>query len=253
MRHGLDGSIAVLKFGSSILDGPEGFANAAREVATVVRRGYHVVVVVSAESGTTDTLLSSAATLSRNPPATLVSRLLATGETASVALLSIALAEEGVTSCPLGPEVLGLRTTGPVLDAEPRDVAVDALRSALDQAPAVVVPGFIGMDPSGEFSLLGRGGSDLTALFLAHRMNADECRLIKDVDGIHDRDPSRYDRTRRLEQATWAEALAVGGGVVQDKALHWARRRGLEFRVASLGGEGTLVGPDPVLAVEVAG
>ena len=241
-----DASVVVFKFGSSILNGPGGFRDAAGEVLRAVEGGHRVVAVVSAMSGTTDALLSSAASLSYRPPEALVSRLLATGETASMALFSIALMEGGVSACPLDAEALGLRTSGPMLDAEPRDVSLGVLRSALDRCPVVVVPGFVGVHDSGEPSLLGRGGSDLTALFLADRLGAVECRLLKDVDGIHTDDPRRVSSTERIERTTWCRALAIGGGVVQDKALRFARVRGIAFRVAALGGVGTVVGPEPL-------
>jgi len=242
-----DSRIVVFKFGSSILSGPGGFRDAAQEVLRAVEQGQRVVAVVSAMSGTTDALLSVAGSLCFRPPDALVSRLLATGETASVALFGIALAEAGLEACPLDAESLGLRTSGPMLDAEPRDVSVAALLTALDGCPVVVVPGFVGVDDSGDLSLLGRGGSDLTALFLANRLGAAECRLLKDVDGIHTADPRGSSSTERLERTTWCRALAIGGGVVQDKALRFARSGGISFRVASLGGLGTLVGPEPAL------
>ena len=247
-HHGPHGQVVVLKFGSSILDGPAGFRDAAAEVVEAVERGRRVVTVVSAVEGTTDALLSSVASLSRRPPDGLVSRLLATGESASVALFAIALAEAGVAACPLSAEALGLRTTGPTLDAEPHEVGAGALRKALERYLVVVVPGFVGVDAAGDLSLLGRGGSDLTALFVAHSLGAEECRLLKDVDGIHDRDPGRFSSTRRLERATWEQALQIGGDVVQDKALRWASSRGLVFRVASVGGTGTIVGEEPAHA-----
>jgi homoserine dehydrogenase len=109
----------------------------------------------------------------------------------------------------------------------------------------------VGVHDSGEPSLLGRGGSDLTALFLADRLGAVECRLLKDVDGIHTDDPRRSSSAERIERTTWRGALAIGGGVVQDKALQFAWVRGISFRVASLGGSGTVVGPEPVHAAGV--
>ena len=245
-------TIVVYKFGSSILDGPGGFREAAAEVHRAVNKGHRVVAVVSAMCGTTDALLSTAASLSYRPPDALVSRLLATGEAASVALFGIALAEAGLSACPLGPEALGLRTSGPRLDAEPRDVSVGVLHAAFKDFPVVVVPGFVGVDDSGELTLLGRGGSDLTALFLADRLGAEECSLMKDVDGIHTGDPRLTASTERIDRTTWCRAMVIGGGVVQDKALRFARGREVSFRVAALGGVGTVVGPEPAHAASVA-
>lgn len=246
------GGLVVLKFGSSVLRDGRGFRSAAAEVRRSLDEGQRVVVVVSAVWGATDALLSQAAALSPRPPEGLLTRLLATGEAASVALMAMALAEAGVEAHALDSEALGLRTEGPLLEAEPRTVALDALREALSRGEAVVVPGFVGVSESGEPSLLGRGGSDLTALFLARSLGADACTLVKDVDGVHSTDPRRTAGATRLERASWQEVMAVGGGVVQPRALAWARDRCLSFRVAAPGGSGTVVGPPWSLHAEVA-
>ncbi len=241
------GPVVVLKFGSSVLEGAGGYVAAAAEVAREVEVGRRVVAVVSAPPGTTDALLGAAAPLAPRPPERLVSRLLATGEAASVALLAIALSARGVEACALDAAGLALRTQGPPLDADPVDVDVASLRGALERYPALVVPGFVGVDPDGELSLLGRGGSDLTALFLADRLDAVECRLLKDVDGVHAADPNVDPSAPVFRRASWEVVLEVGGALVQGKAVRFARERGRTFRVAALGGEGTWVGGLPAL------
>ena len=238
-------AVVVLKFGSSVLEGPAGYVAAAAEVAREVGAGRRVVAVVSAPPGSTDALLRSAAPLASRPPDRLVSRLLATGEAQSVALLAIALAERGIEACALEASALALRTRGPTLDADPVDVDALSLRAALDRCAAVVVPGFVGVDAEGELSLLGRGGSDLTALFLADRLDAVECRLLKDVDGVHASDPRVDPAAPVFQRATWDVVLEVGGALVQAKAVRFARERGRAFRVAPFGGEGTWVGSKP--------
>ena len=105
------------------------------------------------------------------------------------------------------------------------------------------MPGFVGINPSGQKTLLGRGGSDLTALFLAHRLDA-HCRLIKDVDGIFDRDPAIHgSRAKKFAQISWDDALDVAGELIQPKAIHFARKHGFIFEVACLKStSGSLVG-----------
>lgn len=237
------GPVAVLKFGSSLLAGAEGFRVAAEEVRRHVRLGYRVVAVVSAMRGATDRLLETVSEITDRPAGGFVAHLLRTGEEASGALLGIALTEVGMHAHVQAVDVLGLRTVGPLHDAEPVDADFVRLVTCLRDHEAVVVPGFIGADGSGSPSLLGRGGSDLTALFLAGRLGAEEVRLIKDVDGVHPWDPgSDRGTSSALPAASWQEVARVGNGVVQEKALRFAERRGLEFRVAAPGGEGTLVG-----------
>lgn len=237
------GSVVVLKFGSSVLESPWKFTDAACEIAEEVSRGRRVVAVVSAAPGATDSLLTSVASLSRRPPPELVSRVVATGEAASVALMGVALAEQGIEAHLLDGAGLGIRTSGPILDADPHHVDVERLVGLLDTRPVVVAPGFIGLDEKGRLTLLGRGGSDLTALFLANELGAGECRLLKDVDGVFPSDPRTAGPcAKAFRHASWDVVLEVAGELVQDKAVSFARDRALSFRVASLGGTGTVVG-----------
>lgn len=239
----VSGPVVVLKFGSSVLETVGRFADAAYEIAQEVLRGRCVVAVVSAAPGATDALLESVASLSRRPPPELVSRVVATGEAASVALMGVALSEVGIEAHLLDGEGLGIRTSGPTLDADPSHVDVERLLGLLSTRPVIVVPGFVGQDERGSLSLLGRGGSDLTALFLAHRLGAEECRLVKDVDGVYPADPRTMDRSAKaFRYASWEVVLEVAGEVVQDKAVCFARDRALSFRVSALGGKGTVVG-----------
>jgi homoserine dehydrogenase len=237
------GSIVVLKFGSSVLESAWRFTDAACEIAKEVSRGRRVVAVVSAAPGATDALLESVAALSRRPPPELVSRVVATGEAASVALMGVALSEVGIEAHLLDGEGLGIHTSGPTLDADPSHVDVERLSGLLSTRPVIVVPGFVGKDERGRLSLLGRGGSDLTALFLAHQLGAEECRLVKDVDGVYPADPRTADPSAKaFRYASWDVVLEVAGEVVQDKAVCFARDRALSFRVTALGGKGTVVG-----------
>lgn len=238
-------SIHLLKFGSSILASPVDYGSVAEEVRREVADGVKAVVVVSAMGGTTDSLLASARTVASSPPDSLIGALLATGEEASVALLVIALVAAGVPALGLPSWRVPIHTRGTLRDADPVDVDTDAIIAALESHDVVVVPGFVGLDATGAPSLLGRGGSDLTALFLGHVLGATELRLIKDVDGIYPADPKHVAGVAPLSRATWDEVRGVGGVVVQNKALAYAERHALGFRVAPLGGTGTLVGGRP--------
>jgi homoserine dehydrogenase len=117
----------------------------------------------------------------------------------------------------------------------------------------VVVPGFVGRDAAGHVSLLGRGGSDLTALFISHALRA-RCVLVKDVDGLFDGDPNDpgSPATRRYTRASWDELARVGDVVVQPKAVSFARENRIQFTVAAPGGAGTEIGPGPSVLEQVA-
>ncbi len=238
--------IRVLKLGSSILACPDDYLTAAKAIRAEAARGSRVVAVVSAMGGTTDSLLSAARSVTRTPPDALMGALLATGEEASVALMVLALTSSGVPAVGLNAWRLPLRTRGDLNDAEPVAVDTGPIRAALGAGKVVVFPGFIGMDVTGVPSVLGRGGSDLTALFLGDALGAAEVRLVKDVDGVFESDPRRCADHRAYDTLTWKQARRVGGGVVQPKAIDFAERRGLRFRVTGLGGRGTTVGASRV-------
>jgi homoserine dehydrogenase len=240
--------ITVLKFGSSVLPDEDHLTTAVHEIYRWVRLGHRVVAVVSALGGTTDQLIEHAGGYSSTPDAVSLAALLATGEARAVALLGLALDRAGIRSTVLDAGAVGLRTRGPILDARAEELDAATIRRALDDRPVVVIPGFIGRDESGRTTLLGRGGSDLTALFIARKLNADQVRLLKDVDGLYDRDPAsaRGAQARKFATATWEDVLSLEEGIVQHKAVRFARDHGLSFVVAQAGSlEGTSVGPGP--------
>jgi homoserine dehydrogenase len=243
-----------LKFGSSVLASPEHLANAVHEIYRWWREGKRVVAVVSAIGSTTDRLLAEAKRLSARPDEEATAELLATGEAESVALLKLALAKAGIPASALDAARLGVRTRGPLLDADPVALDADALHAHLRQRPVLVVPGFVGRHDDGRLSLLGRGGSDLTALFLAARLGA-ECRLLKDVPGLFEWDPaSDGPAPRRFATISFADALELDGAILQKKALAFAQSRGLSFLVGRcaaarqtlVGATTTAIASDPV-------
>jgi acetylornithine deacetylase len=239
--------ITVLKFGGSVLGTARDYAAGVADVRRHLRRGERVLAVVSALKGATDSLLADARYFGPEPEPAATASLLATGEAASAARLALALNAAGVEAALLEPGAVGLMTTGSLLDADPVAVDDDAVRRALDRSGAAVMAGFYGRDTAGGYALFGRGGSDLTALFLAYRLGARSCRLLKSVDGVYERDPASGGRApRRYEQISWDDALKLGSRVIQPKALHFARRERIEFDVAAVGASvGTHVGPGP--------
>lgn len=228
--------LTVLKFGSSVLRSDADFPRAVHEIYRWVRAGHRVIAVVSAMQNTTDELLNRAKSMGGGDHG--VAALLATGEATSTALLWLALARAGVPALALDEVRLGLRTRGPILDSEPCALDTRSVLCGLEKVPVVVAPGFVGRQQDGAISLLGRGGSDLSAIFLAQEVQAESCRLIKDVDGIFECDPARGALSpRRYRTMTWAEAARVGHGVVQRKALDFAERHRRFFEVAALNSE----------------
>lgn len=236
--------LIVLKFGSSVLRTEDDLPLVVHEIYRWVRDGYRVLAVVSAFESRTNQLFAQAQRFTDRPDAASVAALVATGEAASAALLSLVLDRAGLASALLDADRVSLRTQGPLLDADPCAVNCDAIDRFFKHHSVAVLPGFVGRDQSGSSSLLGRGGSDLTALFLAQQLGAERCRLVKDVDGLFDRDPAHTGASaKRYETLSWQDALALDADIVQHKSLVFADEHQLEFEVASPGSqEGTLIG-----------
>jgi homoserine dehydrogenase len=236
--------IIVLKFGSSVLRNENDLSTAVHEIYRWWREGYQVVAVVSAFGNTTNELTQRAYAVCDQPADELVAALLATGEATSSVLLGLALNRSGIPATVLDAEQAGLSTDGPVLDANLKSVNTGRILNAF-KTGIVVLPGFVGKSSSGKTTLLGRGGSDLTALFLAQRLGG-TCRLIKDVDGLYTSDPNSQSgpSAARFSRVSFGTALRVGGAVVQRKAIEFAERQRLRIRVSSIGScRATEVGP----------
>lgn len=238
-----DRPIIVLKFGGSVLARTEDIARAVHECYRWFRDGYRVLAVVSAIGDTTDRLLEHAHRYGHAPHASARASLVATGEATSAAHLWLGCDAAGIDAIALDARDMALRVAGPADDAHPSSVDVQALNRALDAHAVVIVPGFVGVDGAGRVALLGRGGSDLTAILLAESLGA-RCRLIKDVAGLYEHDPLRPGPfARRYAAITFEDAAQLGGAILQPKALRWARDRRFPFEVAALAqSEATLVG-----------
>lgn len=235
-------STIVLKFGSSVLREENDLPTAVHEIYRWRREGFQVVAVVSAFGDTTNELSRRAYSICEQPDDALLATLLATGEAASSALLGLALNRAGIPATVFDAEQAGLTTDGPTLDAHLISVDSATLLAALRDG-VIVLPGFVGRAGSGQTTLLGRGGSDLTALFLAHRLGG-TCRLIKDVDGLYTSDPNRRTSAAWFVRVSYATAARVGGAVVQRKAIDFAERHRLRFTVSSVASShATEVGP----------
>jgi homoserine dehydrogenase len=239
-----DRSLIVLKFGSSVLASENDLPAAVHEIYRWLRKGHRVLAVVSALGKTTDSLLERAYRFSNTPDENAMAALVSTGEAVAAAEFCLALDRAGIPACGLDATRIGLITNGPVLDASPYKLDTAAIQVALEDAPVVVVPGFVGRNSDGHTTLLGRGGSDLTALFLAQQLKAARCLLIKDVDGLYEWDPAvEGPSPRRYCGLTWDDALSLTGRIVQHKAVQFAKDHGLSFEVTNLGSEnGTVIG-----------
>lgn len=226
--------LCVLKFGSSVLRVEGDYAAAALEVYRHVRDGEKVVAVVSALAGETDALLSQGARVGGHPPA-LLARVARVGELHSAALMALALSRLGIRACTMDPHEMGLVAEGDPLDANLTKLDADAVLGKLDDHEVVVVPGFTAGHAEHGVVTLGRGGTDLSAVFFAARLDAHRVRLIKDVDGVYAEDPARNPLAERFSQLGYAEAAEASSGLIQPKAIHAAAVEDVLIEVASLG------------------
>lgn len=238
--------ICVLKFGSSVLRSEADLAGVVHGVYGEWRRGHRLIVVASAIGSTTDDLLAQARQLTAEPDPRDLAKLLATGESSSAALLNLALRRAGIPSRLIAPEDIGLTTEGGHLDAHPIGLHSSAIEREFERAPVLVLPGFISRRTDGDLALLGRGGSDLTAIFVAGKLAplaaGTRCVLVKDVNGLFEWDPAETSQNtpRRFAQASYGDALELPGDVVQHKAIRMAREFGLHFEVGDLASIGSV-------------
>jgi len=230
--------LSVLKLGGSVLRDDASYASAARflqhrlSTGPVTKDVERLVVIVSAQYGTTDLLLASAQVIANEPSPPALDLLWSTGELRSVAILALHLQRIGVSAVPFN-----VHQTGLVADrANGTTVRPLRLRAALAHARIVIVPGFLGVSAGGTITSLGRGGSDLTAVLLAAAVRADACELIKDVPGYFTADPHRRADARPIHDLTIEDALAMadaGCDLVQRAALTAAEAAGLRLVIRS--------------------
>ena len=239
-------SLIVQKFGGTSVGDAERIKNVASRIAKSCADGNSIVVVLSAMSGETDRLLSLAKSIVSDPRGRETDVLLSTGEQVSIALLSMALEELGVPAVSFtGPQVKIL-TDNAYNKARIEDIDSTRLRATLDDGKVAVVAGFQGVDSEGNITTLGRGGSDTTAVALAAALEADECQIYTDVDGVYTTDPRIVPEARRLSQVTYEEMLemaSLGAKVLQIRAVEFASKYKVKLRVLSsfCDGIGTLI------------
>ena len=240
-------SLIVLKFGGSVLRDEKTLRLAVHEIHRWRRDAFRVVAVVSALAGVTDELLRTTRRISKHSSDHVVASIASSGELQCAALLGQLLERAGIPSRVLTPAAIGLVASGPALNADPRSLNTGPIQHALEHDEVAVVPGFVGLDDDARTVVFGRGGSDLTALFLASRLRATRCRLVKDVGGIYERDPAGPGAPpERYAELSWKDALRIDGSVVQRKAIRFARSQGLSYEVGGFNGERpTIVGEGP--------
>lgn len=244
-----DGPIVVRKYGGSSLADITRLRAVARDLKATHDLGTRLVVVVSAMGDTTDRLAQQAREANPRPPRRELDMLLTVGERISMSLLCMALAAENVPAISLTGSQAGIITDSSHTDAQILAVRPIRVPDALDSGHVVVIAGFQGVSgETKEITTLGRGGSDTSAVALAHALGAVRCEILKDVPGVMTADPKLVPEARRFERLDYEQMqqlAAAGCGVVHAKALAYALRHDVAIHVGSsfAPGPGTDIGP----------
>lgn len=243
-------ALIVQKFGGTSVGSVERIEAVADRLAKHRARGESLVVVVSAMSGETNRLMGLAEQLSDNPHHGANAReldvLLSTGEQVTIALLSMALHKRGVAAKSYTGAQVKVLTDSNHTKARIEDIEDRHIRADLDAGTIVIVAGFQGVDAKGNITTLGRGGSDTSAVALAAALNAQECQIYTDVDGVYTTDPRVEPKARKLDKITFEEMLemaSLGSKVLQIRAVEFAGKYQVPLRVLSSFDE-ALPGPD---------
>jgi aspartate kinase len=238
--------LIVKKFGGTSVANPERIEAVADIVQQTINEGNRVTVVLSAMGNNTDELISLAKEINPEPDLREYDALLSTGEQVSVALLAMSLLKRGIQGKSYTAYQLGIKTNSSHSRARILDVDVNKITQELAEGVVPVITGFQGMNEHGDITTLGRGGSDTTGVALAVALNADECQIYTDVDGVFTTDPRVYDKARLLKSVSFEEMLelsSMGAKVLQLRAVEYASKFNMPIRVLSSfnQGEGTLV------------
>ena len=229
-------ALIVQKYGGTSVGSPERILNVARRVIATQEAGNRVVVVVSAMSGVTDSLIKLAREVSAMPTEREMDVLLATGEQTTIALTAMAINALGKKAVSLTGAQAGIITDGVHTKAKIANLTPKQVRKYLADDHVVIIAGFQGETADGRITTLGRGGSDLTAIAMAAAIKADVCQIYTDVDGVYTCDPRIVPNARKLDEVSYDEMLEMassGSKVMQSRSVEFAKKFGVVFEVRS--------------------
>lgn len=238
--------LVVKKFGGTSVGNKERIFNVARRLIKSYQAGDDVVVVLSAMGKTTDELLAKAKDINPHASKRELDMLMTIGEQESVALMAMALGSLGVPAVSLNGFQVAMHTTSVYGNARLKRIDSERIRHELDQRKIVVITGFQGVNKYDDYTTLGRGGSDTTAVALAAALHADACEIYTDVDGVYTADPRIVKTARKMEEITYDEMLdlaSLGAGVLHNRSVEMAKKYNVPLVVRSslTEAEGTVV------------
>lgn len=241
--------LVVKKFGGTSVANKERIFNVAKRCIEDYKKGNQVVVVLSAMGKQTDVLLEMANDINPKASKRELDMLLTTGKQTSVALMAMAMDSLGVPAVSLNAFQVAMHTTSDYGNARLKKIDAKRIQFELDNRRIVIITGFQGISKYNDYTTLGRGGSDTTAVALAAALNADACEIYTDVDGVYTSDPRIVPNARKLDTITYDEMLemaSLGAGVLHNRSVEMAKKYGVQLVVRSSlnTNEGTVVKED---------
>ncbi|HEC1278869.1 TPA: aspartate kinase [Campylobacter upsaliensis] len=238
--------LIVQKYGGTSVGDLERIKAVALRVIESVKAGNELVVVVSAMSGVTNSLIEQAEYFSKNPNGADMDMLLSSGERVTSALLSIALNELGYKAVSFSGRKAGIITNSVFTKARIKHIDTSAIKAALKEGKIVIIAGFQGIDEEGNVTTLGRGGSDLSAVAVAGALDADLCEIYTDVDGVYTTDPRIEPKAKKLDKISYEEMLelaSLGAKVLQNRSVELAKKLNVNLvtRSSFNNNEGTMI------------
>ncbi len=238
--------LIVKKFGGTSVANKERIFNVAKRCIEDYKKGHDIVVVLSAMGKQTDVLLEMANDINPNASKRELDMLLTTGEQTSVSLMAMAMHALGVPAISLNGFQVAMHTTSDAGNARLKKIDKERIQHELDQRKIVIVTGFQGISKRDDYTTLGRGGSDTTAVALAATLHADACEIYTDVDGVYTADPRIVKDAKKLDEITYDEMLelaSLGAGVLHNRSVEMAKKYGVQLVVRSSlnTSEGTVV------------
>lgn len=238
--------LIVKKFGGTSVANKERIYNVARRCVEDYQKGNDVVVVLSAMGKMTDELIALAKDINPNPPKRELDMLMTIGEQQSVSLMAMALANMGIPAISLNAFQIQMKSTSVYGNARIKKIDSERIKHELEQRKMVIITGFQGVNKYDDYTTLGRGGSDTTAVALAAALHADMCEIYTDVDGVYTADPRFVPKARKLKEISYDEMLdlaTLGAGVLHNRSVELAKKYGVQLIVRSslTNEEGTVV------------
>lgn len=212
----------VMKFGGSSVADNERLKIVAQKIIDLYNKENNIVVILSAQGKTTDKLINEAIQLSENTKDREMDMLLSSGEQIAVAKLSILLNGLGYNAISLTGWQAGILTNNTNQNATIENIDTTRILNELTQRKIVIVTGFQGYNENLDITTLGRGGSDTSAVAIAAALNAKECYIFSDVDGVYTADPNKIENAKKLSALSYNEMMEIsseGAKVLHNRCV----------------------------------